>query len=77
MYIITNFRFLPEILDRNIFVGFCIVVRAIEGIGAAAYSTAGYAFASTVFKDNVATTLVSIVLVISYNERFNCFLAIL
>ncbi|RDD42093.1 MFS-type transporter SLC18B1 [Trichoplax sp. H2] len=51
------FGFLPEILDHNTFVAFCIVVRGIEGMGAAAYQTAGFSFASAVFKDSVATTL--------------------
>ncbi|EDV22586.1 uncharacterized protein TRIADDRAFT_64145 [Trichoplax adhaerens] len=51
------FGFLPEILDHDTFVAFCIVVRGIEGMGAAAYQTAGFSFASAVFKDSVATTL--------------------
>ncbi|RDD42100.1 MFS-type transporter SLC18B1 [Trichoplax sp. H2] len=50
------FGFLPNILDHQTFVAFCLLIRGMQGIGAACSQTAALAMMSSIFPDNVATT---------------------
>ncbi|EDV21432.1 uncharacterized protein TRIADDRAFT_60062 [Trichoplax adhaerens] len=49
------FGFLPSVLDRGLFVAFCLIIRSIQGVASACSLIAALAIVSSVFADNVAT----------------------
>ncbi|EDV29310.1 uncharacterized protein TRIADDRAFT_51494 [Trichoplax adhaerens] len=51
------FGMLDQIIDRNIFVIFCIITRALQGVGAAFYLTAGVVFIISIQKNAIASSV--------------------
>ncbi|XP_071492310.1 MFS-type transporter SLC18B1-like, partial [Diadema antillarum] len=48
------YGFLDGIMQKNVFLAFCFVIRAFEALGSAATVTSGMAIVAQVFPDNVA-----------------------
>ncbi|XP_073987697.1 MFS-type transporter SLC18B1-like [Rhodnius prolixus] len=51
------FGILPEIRDYTTFAIYCFLIRALEAIGASAYSTASFIFVVEIFPENISAVL--------------------
>lgn len=57
-YYLLIFRLLNWISDKRTFLILAIILRFVQGLGAACYVTAAYSVVATLFRQSIATTMV-------------------
>ena len=53
-------RFVPQMPSSALFIAFSLLLRMVEGVGTAMYSTASYTLLTQLFPDKKGTIVVSI-----------------